>query len=1077
MKTLLTSMIHRKILKMSPLAKAKYTSGQLSNLAFTDPQRISGAFQYLPELVNIPVTIACCLYLLWQQLGSATITAFVSLSTLIALAVLTKKKFQASQSRLMKAKDERAKLISQMLNTIKAIKLYTWEKPIVESVAKKRDKETTTIQSQVFYMSFTDLCTSLADVMVLNITLLVYCLVNGGVINVNNAFVSLNLFTIMQQRVRMIDNISVAWAEFNVARTRLSLFFDQDEADSMDESKPDEAKHAISIKDGDFAWSETGSKTLQNIDLNVKPGSITAVIGRVGSGKSSLISAILGNMFTLKGTCVTTGDLTYVPQSSWIQNATIKKNITFTGEFDASRYGRVVSACALDEDLKILPAGDETEIGERGINLSGGQKQRVSLARAVYSNRDIYLLDDTLSAVDANVGNHLFEHVIGQNGLLRNKTRILVTHNLALLPYVDDIIIMKGGRIDFQGSYETLMQVYPNLTKDIGDQVERDEKQPEVTEKNANHSKSRLVGKEGMNSKSVMWKVFSTYVASVSWKKLSLFTLVFAAKTVLAVLASLWLGLWASDSANEESTSPTLRNSRLFVYAGLGVGQLLTGLIVTYLLLSIIADAAKALHSQMLSRILRAPMSFFDTTPTGRILNRFTSDIYNVDCTSRIASKQFSNQLLRCLSSTCLIVLKTPLALFVILIVIMINSWNQGKYLRTSRQLQRVESTTRSFVFSQFSETISGSAMIRAHDAVTLFNESCDKKLDCNNVASYCMTITRNTTKAIGGCVGSLIILASLGLVLVADLDASTAGIIFGASTTLTAAIVQGYEQYAQVESCLVAVERCQEYTTTPVEDGDESDCTELPLHWPERGTITFKSYSSKYRPELDQILTSVNLDINGGEKVGIVGRTGAGKSSISLALFRIIEATEGHIFIDDIDCKTVRLTDLRSRMCIIPQDPVLFIGSLRYNLDPFSQKSDRQLWRALEIVELKSFVSQLNGGLDHEIGEGGENISIGQRQLVCLARAVLRKSRILVLDEATAAIDNATDDQIQRTIRSEFADCTILTIAHRLNTVLDYDKILVMDKGTVAEYDKPDVLLKRTDSHFHKLARDAGLF
>ncbi|KAI1287041.1 Multidrug resistance-associated protein 1 [Halotydeus destructor] len=1049
-RTLLTSMIHQKTLKMSPLAKAKYTSGQLSNLAFTDPQRISNVFQYLPELFNIPVTTGCCLYLLWGQLGSATITAIILLVSVVPLTVFAKNKFQALQSKLVKAKDGRAKLISEMLTSIRAIKLYAWEKPLAENVTQKRDEEISTIRKQIFSLCLTDLCTNCAGILVSNATFITFCLVLNG---------------------------------SNVARKRLISFFDEDDDFRIDEPVRDR-NFAVSVNDCSFSWAKNGSRTLKDINVNIQTGSLTAIIGQVGSGKSSLISAILGDMCSLSGFSKVSGDLALVPQTSWIQNATIKKNITFTSEFEVNKYERVLSACALEDDLKILPAGDETEIGEKGINLSGGQKQRVSLARAVYSDRDLYFLDDTLSAVDANVGNHLFEQVIGRDGLLKNKTRVLVTHKLAVLPFVDDIIIMKDGRIDFQGSYENLIRQRPNYTEVVamqdGDEMGIELGLPEMKSKKKGNEEAgvrgRLVRTEQMNSKSVMWKVFFEYLTSVKWTKLLSFTLTFAARVTFAVLASLWLGEWASDSESRfRRRDLSLRNIRLSIFTSLGVLQAVCSLILTYLLYVIAADASKTLHSQMLARILRAPMSFFDTTPTGRILNRFTSDVYSNDSTLRVCLRGLSLVLVAGVSSAILVVLKTPLAIIAIVAIVILNSLSQRKYLQTSRQLQRIESTTRSFAFSQLSETISGSTMIRAYDAVEIFDNTCDEKLNSNNVASYCRTITRNWMKAIGGFLSALFVLFSLGLVLVAELNASTAGIIFGASSAITAAIVQGYEQYAQLESCLVAVERCQEYRSTPVEE-DEESTSEPYQGWPEEGNVTFESYSTRYRDGLDMVLNNVNLKINGGQKVGIVGRTGAGKSSISLALFRIIEAVEGKIVIDSINCRALKLADLRSRMCIIPQDPVLFIGSLRYNLDPFNRNTEQEIWRALEIANLKDFVGQLNGGLYHEISEGGENISVGQRQLVCLARAVLRKSKILVLDEATAAIDNETDDQIQKTIRTEFADCTILTIAHRLNTILDYDKILVMDKGSVAEYDEPSVLLKRSDSLFHKLAKDAGL-
>ncbi|KAI1287042.1 ATP-binding cassette sub-family C member 3 [Halotydeus destructor] len=868
----------------------------------------------------------------------------------------------------------------------------------------------------------------------------------------------------------------------SVARNRLVSFFNGEDDEHAPIRFKEKVEFAISVQNGSYSWSKDGDLKLENVNANFRTGSLTAVIGPVGSGKSSLISAILGDMCRARGIVKINGSIAHIPQTSWIQNATIKKNIMFTSEIEARKYRGIIDACALEDDLKILPAGDETEIGEKGINLSGGQKQRVSLARAVYSDKDIYLLDDTLSAVDANVGNHLFEQVIGPNGLLKNKTRVLVTHKLSVLPFVDNVMIMKDGQVDYQGSYGRLMKERPNYMEFVDKREEAEvEKNDEKTSKQSKEDgqvsrKGRLIKREQLNSNSVMMKVFFQYVKTVNWKRLAYFLFSFAARVGSAVLATLWLAEWAADSENTmRRMDIVLRNIRLTVYSLFGVAQAATSIMLTYGLYTIAADSSKVLHSQMLLRILKAPMSYFDTTPTGRILNRFTSDVYSNDTSLRDSSRTLSLILVAGFNSGILIVLKTPLSLIAIVSVFVLNAWSQNRYLKTSRQLQRIESASRSVVYSQLSETISGSTLIRAYDAVAVFNGNCDTKLNSYNVAAYCRAITRNWMKAVAGSLGALFILSSLGLVLIADLSASTAGIIFGASSAITSAIVQGYEQYATLESCLVAVERCQEFKVTPVEEEDVS-CVEPTLGWPQDGSIVFANYSAKYRQELGNVLNNMNLEIAGGEKVGIVGRTGAGKSSILLALFRIIEAAEGNILIDNHDCSKLRLADLRSRMCIIPQDPVLFIGTLRYNLDPFLYHTDDELWTALEIVQLKNFASSLDGGLDHEISEGGENLSVGQRQLVCMARALLRKSKILVLDEATAAIDNDTDDLIQKTIRTEFADCTILTIAHRLNTILDYDKILVMDQGNVAEYDQPNILLKRTGSLFYKLAKDARL-
>ncbi|XP_035829877.1 multidrug resistance-associated protein 1 [Aplysia californica] len=886
------------------------------------------------------------------------------------------------------------------------------------------------------------------------------------------------------------------------------------------------------------------------INLEVKPGSLVAVVGSVGSGKSSLLSAIMGEMNKVSGSVTVKSSMAYVPQEAWIQNATLRDNILFTSDYKPALYDKVVEACALKSDLEILPGGDQTEIGEKGINISGGQKQRVSLARAVYSRADIYLLDDPLSAVDSHVGKHIFHKVIGRQGVLRDKTRILVTHGVHWLPMVDKIVVLRNGEVAEVGSYEELVSHdgdFAQFLKEFfvaeSEDEEEGKEDPEIAEMKKQVSQrlelmtgtssgdesvklsqsfrrpvssvegatprkdkdtpagsrdrltekrmglkppkigQKLIEEETAETGTVSRRVYWKYMKAIGPLSFLFSLFLYACYIAVTVFSSIWLAQWTDDKylANvslkdtEEYVDKT--NLYLGLYAGLGAFQGFFLYTYAATILWKIVSASGALHNMMLSNVMRSPMAFFDTTPIGRIVNRFSRDVDVLD-------SDLPNTIRAAIRSTGLVMValiniaySTPIVLSVIFPIITLYVLIQRVYMPASRQIRRIDSTTRSPIYVHFSETLSGAASIRAYGAQQRFMDHSETLVDYNFKFYFASIATSTWLQVRLEFLGNLIVLAA-AIFAVSDssLSAGLAGLSVSYATQVTASLGFLTQVVTQIETNAVSVERIIEYTETDAEAAWYNLDNRPAPEWPEEGNLEFDDLQIRYRPGLELVLKGVSCQLKPGEKVGIVGRTGAGKSSLTVALFRLVEAAAGKVLMDGHDIASLGLHDLRSRITILPQDPVIFSGTIRMNLDPSEQHMDSEVWEALEHAHLKDFVNGLAGQLDYNCGEGGQNLSMGQRQLLCLARTLLRRSRVLVLDEATAAVDMETDELIQKTIREEFKHSTVLTIAHRLNTIMDYDRVIVMDKGVIKEMDSPSALLSNTDSVFFSMAKDANL-
>ncbi|XP_025100027.1 multidrug resistance-associated protein 1-like [Pomacea canaliculata] len=1176
LKTILIAAIYKKSLTMNSAARRLAASGEITNLMSVDCQRIQDSMFYFVAWTT-PLQAIIVVGVLYFYIGPSVFAGVIVLLLLVPLNSYIsscQKKLNISN---LKFKDKRLRLTNDMLSGMRVVKMYAWEPSFKKLITDLRSEETNVLLRISYLNMFMSVCCYFAPFLVTLATLATFVVVSpDNHLDARRVFVTLALLNLLRDPLDLLAKLISLTAQSLVSVQRINKFLCCEDLDTDNVTRAADSVDAISIRNGTFTWDKHYEPVLKNIDISVGVGRLVAVVGHVGSGKSSLISSLLGEIEKVSGKVTIKSSVAYVPQQAWIQNKTLRDNILFGKLFNEQRYQQVLRACALERDLAILPAGDMTEIGERGINLSGGQKQRVSLARAVYSDSDIYLLDDPLSAVDSHVGKHIFTEVIGPNGLLRHKTRVLVTHGIHWLPMVDEIIVLSDNGISEKGSYDTLMShdgpfarflklhlqqkeeseeaedpEISALIRKIRENVEtatsegttsgedltckdnsRRRKSTRTTSKSSRMTDSmkckfstchleddtsqednyRLVKEETIEKGNVKTSVFLTYIRAAGAVPFTASILFFLLFQAVHASSNFWLSRWTDDNFLATShVNATLRHNYnakndyyLMVFGMFGIGQMATTrkqhgfqsqgrpclnlcsvsfrTVVTLVLSNFLiwvrtVVASKNLHSRLLASVLRAPMVFFDTNPVGRIINRFSRDIDTIDNIIPNNIQESVSIGTMVLVTIIVISISTPLFIFLVIPVIIVYFLIQTFYIPTSRQLKRMESVTHSPIYVHFSETISGGATIRAYRAVDRFIEEIKRRVDRNQSLYYAsLSAHRWMTMNIEIITNLIIFGAAICSIVTPGIGEGTLGFSVTYAMQMSDYISWMVRKISDLVTNMVSVERVREYSQLESEAPWTNPLRRPDPSWPERGRLLFSEYSTRYRPGLDLVLRDISFIVEAGQKVGIVGRTGAGKSSMTLSLFRLIEACNGCIMIDGVNIADIGLHDLRSRITILPQDPVLFSGTLRMNLDPLDQYSDDQIWKALETAQLKRFAEELPENLNHQVGEGGQKLSVGQRQLVCLARSLLRRTKLLVLDEATAAVDMETDSLIQNTIRQAFSSCTIITIAHRLNTIMDYDRILVLDEGLVKEYDSPHVLLADRMSIFYGMAKDAGL-
>ncbi|KAL7423700.1 hypothetical protein Q5752_001282 [Cryptotrichosporon argae] len=1149
----LVSLIYRKSLRLGNGEKTGRSSGDIVNLQSVDAVRIADLGQFGHIAWSGPFQIIIAFVSLYNLVGWQAFTGVAIMAVSLPINTLIAKQQKKLQRELMGIKDTRTRLMNEILNNIKSIKLYGWEKAFAGYVLDTRNgKELKQLRSIGLVQALSNFFWQSIPFFVSFATFATFVATSDRPLTSEIIFPALSLFQLLSFPMAVFSNVINSIIEALVSVQRIETFLNAEELDYAartvidpkddPEGEPQAGDVVVEVKGGEFRWlHDSVEPILQDIDLTVKKGELVSVIGRVGDGKSSLISALLGEMTRSDGSVKLRGSIAYFSQNAWILSATVKENILFGHRFDPVFYDKVLDACALRSDLAVLPQGHMTEVGEKGVSLSGGQKARICLARACYARADIYLLDDPLSAVDAHVGRHVFDNVIGPDGLLHNKARVLCTNAVNFLPQSDQIIMLRRGIILERAAYADAMEnpaseLYKLITG-LGKQAAKaddgsgaststavddvvqeehddaDYDEPELAE-NADLVKPTVdrrlsvatlrrasavsIGeakrealrdlresakpKEHTERGNVKREVYKEYISAASTTGVVIFLLALVTSQAASILGNYVLRGWARQ--NQQTGENSNVAAYLITYGVVGVGaSALNVVAILVLKLYCALRSSRKLHDASFLALMRSPLSFFELTPTGRILNLFSRDIFVVDEVLVMALSQFVRTAINVCGVIVIIGLGARLVLVVFVPLAFIYRIVMRYYLATSRELKRLDAVSRSPIFSYFGETLSGLAVIRAFGQTARFRANNEARVD-RNQACFVPAVTINRWLAVrleflGSC-----LMFSTALVSVAALsysnnvDSGLVGLLMTYTISVTGALNWLVRSASEVEQNIVSVERVIGYAKLPSEAAEDVPERKPPASWPERGDIEFDHFSMRYRPELPLCLDDVSVKITGGERVGVVGRTGAGKSSLTLALFRILEAAAGRILVDGVDIAQIGLRDLRAVVSIIPQDPQLFEGSLRTNIDPTHAASDADIWTALEQAYLKDHVMAAMGGtLDAEIAEGGSNMSAGQRQLVCFARALLRKTRILVLDEATSSIDLETDDAVQQILRgSDFAGVTTITIAHRINTIMDSDKVLVMAQGRVAEFDTPSELLTRPESVFYSLVKEAGL-
>ncbi|RFU26420.1 hypothetical protein B7463_g9901, partial [Scytalidium lignicola] len=1165
-KTALTSAIYSKSLKLSNEGRASKSTGDIVNYMAVDTQRLQDLTQYGQQLWSAPYQITLCMISLYNLVGLSMLAGVGAMILMIPINGLIARLMKTLQKRQMKNKDSRTRLIAEIVNNMKSIKLYAWGSAFMQKLNHVRnDLELKTLRKIGATQAVANFTWSTTPFLVSCSTFTVFVLTKDTPLTTDIVFPALTLFNLLTFPLAILPMVITSIIESSVAVGRLTSFFLAEELqpDAVIIKEPVEelGEETITVRDATFSWNRHEPRNaLEDINFSASKGELTCIVGRVGAGKTSLLQSILGDLWKVKGEVVIHGTTAYVAQQAWVMNASVKENILFGHRYDPIFYEKTVKACALLEDFAQLPDGDETEVGERGISLSGGQKARLTLARAVYARADIYLLDDCLSAVDQHVGRHLIDNVLGPHGLLSSKTRILATNSIPVLMEADYILLLRNERILERGTYNQLMamkgevasliKTASNQDQSVDDEaessssgssminsverIENDREKEEMEEaqeritalapirstplrkKERTQSTNTLrrastasfsgprgklldeedarktkQSKEFSEQGKVKWKVYMEYAKESNLGAVAVYCCMLISAQVAQIGGSVWLKNWAEVNT-EKGSNPDV-GKYIGIYFAFGIGSALLVVVQTLILWIFCSiEASRKLHERMAFAIFRSPMSFFETTPAGRILNRFSSDIYRVDeVLARTFNMLFVNSA-RAGFTLVVISWSTPAFVTLIIPLAAVYLWIQRYYLRTSRELKRLDSVSRSPIYAHFQESLGGITTIRAYREQLRFSKESEWRVDAN-LRAYFPSINANRWLAVRlEFIGSVIILASASFAIISvssgsGLTPGLVGLAMSYALQITQSLNWIVRQTVEVETNIVSVERVLEYAQLPSEAPEVIHRNRPPASWPAKGQVVFNNFSTRYREGLDLVLKNVNLDIKPHEKIGVVGRTGAGKSSLTLSLFRIIEPAEGNISIDSINTSTIGLLDLRRRLAIIPQDAALFEGTVRDNLDPGHIHDDTELWSVigcalltqgyLEHARLKDHVTSMTGGLEAKINEGGSNLSQGQRQLVSLARALLTPSNILVLDEATAAVDVETDALLQNTLRSPlFSKRTIITIAHRINTILDSDRIVVLDAGEVKEFDTPMKLVENKDGLFYKLVKEAGL-
>ncbi|KAL1645245.1 hypothetical protein SLS58_003952 [Diplodia intermedia] len=1174
----------------------KQTQQGTINLVAVDTKRVADFVTYSNGFWGALIKIIVSFVFIYKLVGwQALVAGIIAQLATVPLNMYFAKKYSAAQNDLMGARDRKLAVLNEALMGIRQIKFSALEKQWQKKIADYREAELKTIWRVFIADTFLIFCWIFGPYMLSAVTLAVHALVNDHLYP-SIAFTTIGILTQIEGTLAFIPELMAAGIDAWVSIKRIDEYLNAPE-------KPQNTWPGdhISFKKANVAWPSDSEKNeesfvLRDLNFTFPNRQLSVVSGHTGSGKTLLLKAILGEVDVISGTIevprappaherfdhkankknwIIDSAIAFVSQQPWIENCSFRDNVLFGLPFDAARYRKVLSACALDKDLEMLTDGDSTEIGAQGINLSGGQRWRITLARALYSRAGIMVLDDIFSAVDAHVGRHIFENAL-TGELSAGRTRIIVTHHVSLcLPKTKFEVFLSEGRVDRAGTVDSLRR-----TGELQDILEEEQNEEAVADGDAHfdmpngngHAARRrssafhrrpsvasmgesggdalvrylsrtsersdfiddgghmeydikepakkFVEEETKMKGKVLWSVYKQYVRAGGgywfWAGI---VLAFCAIQALILGRSWWLTIWTSQYKTQSEPAKTFVTSVLqhpmvhnvrTPYHAQSLTRDTKFYVGIYVLISCCISffgaaryfwvycgsirASRKLFDDLTYAVLRAPLRWLDTVPTGRVLNRFTADFSTLDLEQANAFSFMLFNLLMVIGVVIAGMMVTPFMILFAVVLLALCVRYALYYLIGARETKRLESLAKSPVFELFGAALSGLGTIRAFGKTDDYIDAMFAKLDMHGqTMMYMWAFNRWLTFRLG-VVGAAFAIAMAALIVSLNIDAALAGFAIGFTLEYSIAVVWMLRQYAIVELSMNAVERILEYSEIAIEDQTGADA---PAHWPAEGRLEVDDLVVAYASDLEPVLKGVSFAVAPNERVGVVGRTGAGKSSLTLALFRFLEARKGSICIDGVDIGTIKLEDLRSRLAIIPQDPVLFSGTVRSNIDPFNEHDDGELREALERVHLVSASSSSDdaaaaaaaasdddgGGvnknpfssLSTSVSEGGSNLSQGQRQLLCLARAIVARPKVMILDEATSAVDKATDALIQRSVREQFSDSTLVVIAHRLSTIADFDRILVLGDGRVVEFGSPRELLLAEGGAFRGMVEDSG--